>query len=601
MLNNFKAVMKKVGQWLKCRFMSIYEYLYSKRLKLKKTGIYSVFIVALATVAMFFYKDKDYKQLVIGALIVASIIALYILVLLIHFFIGKWLIYDAEIKYTKAWLETKFPKIVKIWGRTRVGKDSLATAVSYNLGKFLKEKTIKEMAHAKHILYFVNFIELEGFLNDKENAKRYFDPSEARIKALFLEDLKANRGFFKRIYLKKMDPLAIIAEMVEAKNDYSNLKSDYIYNDGTSAKHMYEILFSYVKNYVRLNYGINFIMANQPFIEDDNACLTAKIFSLRFLEINDGAIRVDKKQNKKYQELIWWAMVEKMVVYETETDTWYNNLDRQMISYIKEKGVNKTKAYNGHLFGEDCYWISVGQKAGRVMAILRDYDHSYIHVIQKELVEGGQKRNMLISPILNILNSIITSSEKSFMKFNDKLKVKKKYEVIRLRKLYLKTERQSYQKKITKIQQTEYKALSTFMESLAKLRTKLEQRIEQNKNDGYLRFSISISDSEREANMSEVSIKELADISKPLFKASYKTTLTFKIKDAHGRYRTHYLSALGEEKKQRTDFTFYDVPNWRADMLLHKKEVLFMGYPSSYEFFNFTADEINKFREKEIN
>ena len=81
-----------------------------------------------------------------------------------------------------------------------------------------------------------------------------------------------------------------------------------------------------------------------------------------------------------------------------------------------------------------------------------------------------------------------------------------------------------------------------------------------------------------------------------MYHSSFQTELTFMIKEVHGRYDTHYMRAVAERISKLSDYNFIDIPTWSPDLKIRKEDVLFMGYPASFEMFGITDEEYKKYR-----
>lgn len=592
----YSKLIKPVFGLIYSYFQKFYSNLYEKIDTIKKWTARITISFDILMICFYIYNQK--KLLLFYAFNVSIVVVSAVIILVLyHKLFGTWIIIHYQQSLTQLWIEQRFPKIVKIFGPTRVGKDSLASGITYKLSQYLKTKCLSEMLEAKNKLYLIDFDRVDYVLSLDYQARRFMTPSDNTSMKAFADILENNDGFLKKVYYSKFSKNRInykflINDWKDSMKDIKDFDTKYKYNDNINPCHYYGILFSYIKNYVRLYYGENFVIANQPYREDEH--LMAKEFSMDFLKSKQGPVKKIKDElgEQVYREKVRWCIPEKVVLYETEADTWYNNKDNEMISLVMQYGITNTKAYNGHLFGEDFYHIQVGQSASRIMAVLRDYDHAYIQVLHKEDIWGGSKRNFLIGIPLAIINFLINSSEASLEKHNIKINYKKRVLYQNYKEKWLRTKRRKYYNKYCSFFKLKEKDNSSLIEHLIKLRVKLQEKIDKNKNDGALTFMITLSPNEISSNLETVSLNELLDSKKPFFKQSYQMVLTFKKNDCHGRYNTHYLNGLKEFFAKNSDETFYDVPRWRPSMKISSKDMLYMGYKSAYAFFNFSQKDI---------
>ena len=74
----------------------------------------------------------------------------------------------------------------------------------------------------------------------------------------------------------------MIEEYEKSIKDKVGFKSKYMFSDGGAKWHYLGLLNEYMFLYVRLYIVKNFVFSNQPFVEDPNTGLMAKIYSVYY-------------------------------------------------------------------------------------------------------------------------------------------------------------------------------------------------------------------------------------------------------------------------------------------------------------------------------
>lgn len=68
-------------------------------------------------------------------------------------------------------------------------------------------------------------------------------------------------------------------------------------------------------------------------------------------------------------------------------------------------------------------------------------------------------------------------------------------------------------------------------------------------------------------------------------------TLTFRRKNTHGLYDTHYLKALKKNLEANSSLNFYNINCWDSDMVLKKEDAIITNYSVFDNFFDISSQE----------
>ncbi len=591
----FSTIIIKTFNYLSKKFNEIYYYSYNHKTKIFNVSFRLLLIVGLIltiTGLVLFYLNYNTHFLIWFILITVCVLYLIIFIFLklYHKYFGRLIIYEYELSLTKEYVVNKLPHIIKIYGKTGVGKDSLSIGLASILRDSMMNNIILELANLKRILYIFNFNIIENFIM---NNYRLFSSFSYKININRLFNiLYKYYGFIKEKYRLEISYQRLV-EYYFYQQKYPNaFITKYSFYDGIKYYSFYDLLLTYILKYIRVYIEQNFIISNQPVIEDTGNNLTAKKFSMNYLQIKDYEI---KKGNKKYITKCLFPWKDNIIVLETECGSWYFNRDKENSKVLYETGVRDFKAYNRH-FIDNLYWFMVDQDAVRVDKLLRELDHSYVQVLNKEIIAGGIKRQAFYGFLLKFIEHKINKFESKQVKFLDKFKKYKKRLKIYT---YLNNENKIkyYDRKIKKYNLNIKKRDYSSYYNKAK---KYSELIARAKNDGFIQILINLSDSPTPVNLKQTTIQSLLKQDKVIYHESYQITLTFKIKDIHGKYDTHYMKAVSEEVAGKSELDFVDIPRWDSSLKLTKEDALEMGYPASFNMFNIKTDDYiaNRFKEK---
>lgn len=588
-------LVNKIYHYITNKFYELYYCSYAHKVKIFKISFRLLIVVSLLLIIsglVLLYFKQSIHFLIWSLLVLVNVIYLliYVFLKLYHKFFGQLIIYQYELLLTNEYINKKLPHIIKIYGKTGVGKDSLSIGLASVLRENMRNNIIVELAKLKRILYIFNFSIIDSFIMN--NYQLFTSFSYTINSNRLLNILNKYYGFIKEKYRLEISYQKLV-EYYFFQQKYPNIFiTKYSFYDGIKYYSFYDLLLTYILKYIRVYIEQNFIISNQPIIEDVKNNITAKIFSMNYLQIKEYEL---KKGNKKYINKCLFPWKDNMIVLETECGSWYFNRDKENSRILYETGVRDFKAYNRH-FIDNLYWFMVDQDAVRVDKLLRELDHSYVQVLNKEVIDGGIKRQVFYGFLLKIIERKLNKLESKQLKNLDKIKKYKK----RL-KIY------TYLNKENKIKYYEHKIKKHNLNikkhdysSYYNKAKKYSELIARAKNDGFIQILINISDNPTPVNLKQTTIQQLLKQDKVIYHESYQISLTFKIKDIHGKYDTHYMKTVSEEVASKSELDFIDVPRWNSSLKLTKKDALAMGYPASFNMFNIKKDEYiaNRFKEK---
>ena len=445
-----------------------------------------------------------------------QVLAIVLIAKLFHYLFGKWYVHEYKRELTQAYVVEKLPRSVKWDGFRGVGKDSTVSGISKVLRVDIIQRNQEDMEFIKIICYPYDFDKLEAHLDDKHVSM--MTNSKNRFFSLFIKMMTESNCFIKEAYSEDFvadDHLKELYAMRKNPDEEIIDKIMFKYDDGIAKQHFLSLLIKFSLLYIRTNYLPNYIVANQPYMEDKG--LTAKMFSTDFTNIQSEQVK-------------WaWPIVGGVIILETEADAFYPNVGTK--GSAMKSGTRNFKAFFRHLMGEDSVWFQIGQRAARTEKSLRELDQAFITIIEQSKIPGGEKRIFFVQRWLSWIEFWMRHS---FRKKNKEKQIRRK--------------------------------------------SKAYQKIKQLKNDGYIYVDMKIARSEESGMAEEMTLKQVLSYDKPIYE-NYCIKLCFRMTDVYGGYNTHYLEAIAEILANKTTMQFQDVPNWDPDLILKKHQIEFMNYP----------------------
>lgn len=568
----------------------IYYKTYANREKIIKIiarliGTESILLISIAIILVLLSKNSILCWLILLTSWL-SFGVIYLFLKFYHKFFGSLKIYEYDYSLTKEYIINKLPHIAKVYGKTGSGKDSLTIGCAGILANNMRNKLIIDLDELKRILYIFDFNHIDKFVINNYNLFTSFSMKINQYNLISV--LNKNYGFIKQRFRKDISYKKLLNYYLLQLEQPTQFITKYSFYDGINYHAFYDLLLEYILKYIRVYIEANFIMSNQPVVESKEYNLMAKKFSMNFLQIKELSYQ---KGGNKYSSKMLFPWKNQMIILETEAGSWYFNRDKENSKVIYETGVRDFKAYNRH-FIEDLYWFMVDQDALRVDKLLRELDHSYIQVLEKNVIDGGIKRVTFYNFLLNRINNKINKKERKVLKrenkisnYNRRLNIYEKLNKIK--------KVNKYKKRLNKTKKIN---LSNKLDKLYLKAKKYKEIVANAKNEGYITILINVSDQPSPVNLVQSTIYDIMKRTRPMYHESYQITLTFKIKDIHGRYDTHYMKAVAEEIALKSKLDFIDVPRWNQSLKINKNDALYMGYPASFNMFNITKKEYEKSR-----
>lgn len=502
-----------------------------------------IFIVTL--ISSFVSKDNEIILNLLSFVFLINFILLVIILTSYKIFkkhVGIYIYLEEQDVLTSIASELKIPKKLKISGLTGAGKDTFASGLIQNNIKNIKNRLEKLINNITDLLYMIDFDLLNNTIIENKNQ---FDVQHTKSYDNQIKKILADNNNF---LLERFSNISCISDFIE---EMFTLKS------------INDLLITYIKTYHRLKCVDNYVLSNQPYIEDTKQQIPAKIFSLDYLKTNhEIKEKTDIKTKKKeyYQEKVFFPIIhEGVIVFETEVDALYNNLDEDVKKMLKKGGLRNTKAFDRHIFGENYFNYAVGQNHSRVNKSLRELDHGYATIIEREEIPGKRYKILKLDKKIEKCRKRIYKNEKRKTKL---LKYKFKKIV-----LYLKNKNYTLSEKVSKY-------------------SRLKKLYEEN---GYIVMLVSITRNETGTPV-EVSLNEL--MSKANYIVNYTTKFVFKMNKCRGTYNTHYLEMIREYFKNKSEITWDEIPNWDLDLKLKEKHIKEMNYSVFNNFLNIKEEEM---------
>lgn len=445
-------------------------------------------------------------------------------------------------------------------GRKRSGKDS-STAGEAVLVRETKMKMYKkELSEAPYKLYIYDFDRLNEYLN--ENSKKFFVPSEKRIKQVFKTMLIENNCFISDYWIKKgVEPKR---HLMLWKYGKMKFVPDVPFENGLTpgGQHMLDPLLRYVLIYIRYKFIPNYVMSNQPFIENVEVTKSGKI--------NILYSKVFSQDYFKLKEKTPMPFISGVFIWESETAIFYPNTDKELEHEIKDKtGIREFHTTSGHMLREDGYIRGITQSKTRTNKSLRELYEGYLHVFK--------------------INFVCTSDTIRF--YYSLRRILLKIKAFYYKKVFIKLVPGNRLKRILhkKIQRI-YKKVSIFHQKDLKKWAK-----------GYIVFKIGvydrIDDSGKRVKFPPFyGLKENKGNSDYLMSGFKQVN---KITDCLGRYDTWYMYTVREAKDILSDTHFTDVPNWES-LGVDVKNIQRMNYKTFLKLIATTLEVIENLDKEQL-
>lgn len=527
-------------------------------------------------------------------LIVKKLLQIY------YYFRGQFQIYEYEHEATRQYIINKMPHLLKTDGDTGAGKDTLHAGIESVLVEYFNYKTIAEIEEIKEICYIIDFDKLDNDL--LEHQELFITNSKEKIEEAFIgnEDKPGiatfNNCYIKKFYLKRkiVTPEGLVQDYYNFIRDPYSYQTPYSSGVRVQRKHFLQlIMFEYIEWFMRIYVEQNFLYSNQPKIESIHKSLMAKVFSLHFLRSKtQEKLILNKSTNKKEkkEEKVLFPFKDRIIISETECDTWYSNRSGDVDKDMLDGGIRDTKAYNRHYF-KDFYWLQIGQAASRTNILLRELEHGYQHVYSRSEIEGGGTLWLEFK-----LNRILKKIAKIELKCSSKLSPKKEQKIEDLNNLYIASSNEKYKLKMDKIyKKTKSKPLPAKHYCLKAKVSELKAEIKNRKRDGFIKLIVCVS--KNPSHPTEYTVQSLSQIMKDPTRVptSFVGEFVFKMEQCE-TYDTHYMNSLSEKRSKDTVIKHAEVPRWPEHMKMTKREAMLLGYQACNDMFGITDKEVESLR-----
>lgn len=581
-------------------FLVVYEhrkYLLSVVFKLM---IFVDLILTIIYMVRLYGFNQEIKSLMYSVIgITSGTIGITLIFYIYYKLLGKNALLERNVMLTEKYVEDYIPAIIKIYGPPRIGKDTTGISITSILVRRNKRIIPIAMSKIRKICYIFDF----QFVNQACNTyyEEFLSSSKSDRKKNFIKLCEKSdiQAFIKERYASKINYQELIDEYKYYLKNKVTFESEYMYNDGISKKHFLELLNEYMFLYVRLYIMKNFTLINQPYIEDPATGLMGKKYSAYYEAVATPPARTfnlpgedGKKRNVLATEIIECPIIDWTMVYESERDSWTNNIDTKASKFVKEHHTREWTAFYGHSY-EEVYKISICHDAARQIKLLRELDAFYINVLQRQEYLGAGKRVAVLSGLQRITNYFAEKGNLKLDDANNSIIYKRQDQIYYYYKLYLASGDDKYLALIEDIKNQELKKSSRFYDKMSRWNQKLMARIEQlQRKYGIIRITATISDQPTAPNLKEATLKQLLNRETPLYHEAYRVDFYFRMTDSMGRYNHKYMSDVLESRAKQSTTTFYDVECWEPSMVLSKQSMLHMAYPAGLELYGVTDEEV---------
>ena len=433
------------------------------------------------------------------------------------------------------------PKNCQVDGPKRSGKDASTTGESIILREQLIKDYKKEIKLLKEKLYLYDFDKLHKKI--ALDIKKLTVGSEYKFNKAYETLLVENNCFIHEHWINQgTDP----KKHLNSWKFRSNKRiPDIAFEDGITpgGKHTLHLLKRYVTVYIRITYIPNYIISNQPIIEEAKVSkktgaiktLFSKIFSLDYISL-------------KMKTPMPFPIG--VIITETETAMYYSNTDKALEVYIKnESGVREFHTVEGHLLQEEAYIRGITQDKDRPNKTIRELYEGYMHVFSLDFY--------CTSDIFRLNYALRRVIQKLLIV---RLKVKNHFTIIKKLKPYRVRKIRKHEKRISILHQ---KDLKKWAKGYIVFKKGVYSKIEDSGKKVKYPLFYGLKDSS--STNSAYSMHGFKQVN--------------KITDCFGRYDTHMMKTVRDTKEQIYSMHFNDVPNW-SSMKISVDDMDRMNYPS---------------------
>lgn len=603
------TVLKKIGLFIlfkiiflpaliiKKLFIALYYKIEDKteayKKKLIKFLIVINFLACIALILISVITKHFYALLLLySVLFDVGVLVLYLAIrLYMYFVVEEDVLFEKEAA-TREFVKRDVDFIGKIYGSTGTGKDELSAAFGVIKAELFKEDMQNLMLKIKEIAYIFDYDLIEQVA--RMYADMFFSSSEARNKKNFYALFRANQGFLKPYYQKKINLQEFIEDCNNLKNNRVSYTSKWMYIPSDVAKkHYIEMAFDYLMTYIRLNIEKNILWTNQPFVEAFGEGLTAKLFSLYYLitkEQENQTVSDEDGNKTTYEEKVLYPFKDYNVFLETECGSWYLNLESEIRSLIIDYGIRDFKAFNRHYMPHFAYY-AVDQDANRMFKLLKELDHSYFRVDSREEFIGARAKNKWLELKLAYYNFRLRNHPDEV---DEEKEIKKEMKIEYTKKLYIASSKDKYNDKLTKLNKRAKAYPSDKIERLRGKRADIQKELVYNNYQyGYIVKDVTISKAPVEGDLEVVEVdKKLREFDKSIRgrRKSYSVRLYFKKSDCW-RYDTHYMKASKEHRASKSELTMMEAQNWPVSLTTTSEHIKMMGYEVANAMFGVSKKE----------
>ncbi len=597
----------KFIKFIKGAFEKLYLRCYPKSSQLKRFVKSLIFLYFIGTIILnicLYYLKNGYintLSIILFPVIIVAYFLIKFLLIIYRFFVGEELLNQKEVLATEKFIVNYLKHLLKVFGNTGAGKDTLISGCSAVLARSFSNKCIEDMEKIREICYIFDFDKLDKVLI--ENSNLFLSFSKEIIEANFIGDETRpgiaiyNQMFINPYYIhtSKITPEKLVKDYRCFVEDPISYPSIYAAGTRVNRKHFLQIIMEeYIQWFIRINVEQNFIITNQPYIEDLSTGKLALEFSYHFLKTRHEELSVPQKngKNKKLMENIFFPWKDRLILSETECGTWWTN--KEDSNYLIKSGIRDFKGFQRQ-FISDFYWFQADQAAGRTQALFRELDHGYAGVLSRKEIAGGRKENLFLEFIKNYYQRKIKKFENKSFRQLRRLD-RKETKLNDLMDLYKSTNDEKFFNKhyklTKKLQPKPYTAKYYVYKNKV---ANLQRRINDNLKNGYIILDVCLSNNgNMPGEYKAINLSDIVNSGKPS-PASFVGRFTFRTSDCE-RYDTRYMRNLAESKAKDSKLVLNNVRRWSKNFKMEHDDLVWLAYPAAKEMAGITDEEYLEFQ-----
>ncbi len=493
---------------------------------------------------------------------------------------GKKLEHLAKHEQTKRFAFEVLEGFVHIDALGGMGKDSLQSHFVLSYDEQLRLDLDQKLTRLERYLYPFNLAAVKSIILFTNVMA---DASESRSQENFEKSLSSSLVIFKKYYRDEMNIKEVLKDKITFNNDRT--KSVYTRTDTINYYHLLDDLFEWAYIYYRLHVLKIFILANQPFLDNDYN--PVMIFSERFFWFKtkyDALTNPENKEDKNvYVPKTKFPLGKYNIVSLTEQDILNNNFDKALAKAVGDTGTKDFHNSKRHYCKEQFIIFSNAQVDGRQALLIRENYTFKISIDRKphlvslnekketKLLNKIEKLDYKISKNKSTVEDLRLEKAELYQTIDDAYVVTETIKETKIRE----TKNKKARNKITKIN-NKIKDLTNPDKVHEKnvRRKELDLKLNSLKYESYLHMSITVRPKNNEGVCNETSLSDLLDRDKSYKLQGFKVDLVLKPQLAWGHNDTYFLRHFADIIRRKSVMSLADVPVWNGNKIFTKEQAI---------------------------